>query len=65
MKKFVGKQKNCFISMFILIIACEVLLRIDNKIIQSLGIFLVPFIIIFGFFLIKNDNKKVNKKELR
>lgn len=61
MKKFVGKQKNCFITMFVLIVVCEILLRIDNKIIQFLGICLLPFIILFGFLLIKNDQKNVKK----
>lgn len=61
MKKFVGKQKNCFITMFVLIVACEILLRIDNKIIQSLGICLLPFIILFGFLLLKNDQKNIKK----
>lgn len=61
MKNFVGKQKHCFITMFSLIVICEVLLRVDNKIIQIVGISLVPFIILFGFLLIKND-KRINIK---
>lgn len=62
MKKFVGKQKYCFITMFSLIVICEVLLRIDNKFIQIVGISLVPFIILFGFLLIKNDKRNINIK---
>lgn len=58
MKKFVNKQKNCFLTMFFLIVVCEILLRIDNKIFQSLGICLLPFIILFVFLFIKNDQKK-------
>lgn len=62
MKKFVGRQKNCFITMFSLIVICEILLRIDNKIVQSIGIVLMPFIVLFGFLLIKNDKKDINIK---
>lgn len=60
MKKLVGKQKNCFISMAILIVLCEILLRIDNRIIQLFGVCLTPIIIMFGFMLLKNDQKKSN-----
>lgn len=62
MKKFVSKQKNCLISMITLIAICELLLKIDNKIIQSLGICLTPFIVYFGFLLIMNDKKNINLK---
>ena len=58
MKKFVNKQKNCFWTLFSLIIVCEVLLKIDNKFIQCMGIMLAPIIIIFSILLIKNENKK-------
>ena len=61
MKKFIGKQKNCFWTLLSLIIVCELLLKIDNKVIQTMGIVLTPFIIVFGILLIKNDQKKINK----
>ena len=57
MKKFISKQRNCFWTLLGLILVCEVLLKIDNKIIQSIGIILTPIIVIFGILLIKNDNK--------
>lgn len=60
MKKFISKQKNCLLTLIILIVICELLLKIDNKIIQSLGICIIPFIVMFGFLLIKNDQKKTN-----
>lgn len=62
MKKFVSKQKNCFIVMLVLITICELLLKIDNKIIQSLGIGLTPFIVLFGYLLLKNDKKDIDVK---
>ena len=61
MKKFVGKQKNCLWTLLSLILVCELLLKIDNKIIQSMGIVLTPFIVVFGILLIRNDQKKFNK----
>ena len=62
MKKFISKQKNCLLSLLTLITLCEILLKIDNKFIQSLGICLTPFIIMFGILLLKNDKQKnINK----
>lgn len=61
MKKFIGKQKNCFWTLIGLILIVEILLTINNKIIQSMGIVLTPFVVMFGYLLIKNDQKKVNK----
>ena len=58
MKKFVNKQSNCFWTLLVLIIVCEILLKINNIFIQTLGIILIPFIVMFGYLLIKNDNKK-------
>ena len=61
MKKFVSKQKNCFWTLIGLTLIVETLLTIDNKVIQSMGIVLTPFLVMFGYLLIKNDQKKVNK----
>lgn len=58
MKKFVSKQKNCLCTLLSLIFIVEILLTINNKFIQSIGIVLVPFIIMFGYLLIKNEGKK-------
>lgn len=64
MKKLVSKQKNCLIAMIILIVVCEILLKVDNKIIQSIGICLTPIIVYLGLLLIKKDQKKeLNEKE--
>ena len=58
MKKFISKQKNCFWTLFGLIVVCETLLTINNRIIQTIGVVLTPFVVLFGILLIKNDNKK-------
>ena len=62
MKKFISKQKNCFWALIGLILIVETLLTIDNKIIQSMGIMLTPFLVIVGYLLIRNDQKR-NKNE--
>lgn len=63
MKKIIGKQKNCFKTMFLLIVICEILLKIDNKGIQTMGICLTPIIVYLGFLLIRNDQKKEIKQK--
>ena len=65
MKKFINKQKNCFMTLFILVVISEILLRIDNMIIQTIGIVLTPVIAILVFMVIRNDQKELqNKKEV-
>lgn len=58
MKTFISKQKNCIISLIGLVAVCETLLNINNKIIQSLGIFTLPAIIMVGYILIRNEQKE-------
>jgi len=58
MKKFISKQKNCFWTLFSLIFICEILLTINNKFFQSIGIILTPFIVIFGILLMKNKTEE-------
>jgi len=62
MKKFISKQRNCLITMLVLIAACELLLKMDNIIFQSFGICLAPFILCFGLLLFRNDKKDINVK---
>ena len=59
MKKFISKQKNCLWTLLGLIIVCESLLKINNRIFQSIGIVLTPIIVILGISLIRNDQKQV------
>ena len=49
------------ITMFILIIIAEILIRINNSICNLLGIILLPIIIIIGFIIVYKD-KKQNQK---
>jgi len=58
MKKFISKQKNCFWTLFSLIFICEILLTINNRFFQSIGIILTPVIIIFGILLMKNKTEE-------
>ncbi len=65
MKKFIGKQKNCFMTLIISVVLCEILLRIDNRVIQSFGIALTPIIAILVYKVIRNDQRELeNKKEI-
>lgn len=57
MKNFTDKQKKYLLKMFALIAVCEILLKINNAFMQSLGIILVPFIVTYGFLVLKNDSK--------
>ena len=59
MKKFISKQKNCLWTLLGLIIVCEFLLKINNRIFQSIGIVLTPIIAILVISVIKNDQKQV------
>jgi branched-subunit amino acid permease len=57
MKKFISKQKNLLIALSSLVIICEILLKINNRIIQSIGIILTPIIALLVFLVIRNDQK--------
>ena len=61
MKKFINKQNKWIISLISLVIVCEILLKIDNKITQFIGIILTPIIAILVFLVIKNDQKELEK----
>ena len=58
--KFDTKQKRYLLKFFEFIFICEVLLKIDNKIIQSLGIMLVPFIAFYAYSFLKSDKSNLN-----
>ena len=58
MKKFITKQKNCLMTLIGLVVLAETLLKIDNKLMQSVGILLMPFIAACVYFVIRNDQKK-------
>lgn len=64
MKKFVHKQKNCFMTLVFVVVICEVLLRINNPIIQSIGIALTPLIGILVFLVIRNDQRELTNKSI-
>lgn len=61
MKKFISKQKNCIVTLLGIVTLCELLLKIDNRIMQSFGILLTPVIAILVYTVIRNDQKKLSK----
>ena len=54
------KQKRYLLKLFEFIFVCEVLLKIDNIIIQSLGIMLLPFIVFYAYSFLKCDQSNLN-----
>lgn len=59
MKKMISEPKGCLTLMLSLIVICEILLKFENRITQSIGICLTPFILVLVIRLIKNDKQKV------
>ena len=57
MKEIIKNQKKSFIVMVLSIIICEILLNFDNKVVQSLGMIVVPFAVLLGFIIMKNSEK--------
>ena len=57
--KTLQKQQKHIITMLLLIFICEIMLNINNKIIQMMGIFIVPIIIIQVILIIKSDKERV------
>ena len=57
--KFDAKQKRYLIKLIELIFACEVLLKIDNKIIQTFGVLLVPIIVGYGYLFLRRDQNNI------
>ena len=55
------KLNKWMIIMFLLIISVEILVRVDNKICNIIGMCLFPLVIITGIMLLKSDKKKESK----
>lgn len=58
MKKFISTQKG-ITTMILLVLLTETLLNASNKIIQGLGICIVPVIGVMVVSLMLNDNKLI------
>ena len=55
--KFDGKQKKYTLTLLSLIFFCELLIKIDNIVIQSVGILLVPLIVAYTVLILTTDSK--------
>lgn len=55
MKKVQNNQKKYLIRILGLIFASEVLLQVNIKIIQLLGMCILPVIFVYGFLFFKNE----------
>ena len=58
MKKLVGNQKNCFMTMASLIFVCEILLRIESVGLQIIGVCLTPFIVLLGILFMTSFERE-------
>lgn len=52
------KHKKYLSLMLISVAFCEIMLKIENNIIQFMGIMLLPVIVTFTVLLLKQDRKK-------
>lgn len=57
MKTVINDRARYITAILSLIFICEVMFQINNKIIQSLAICILPMIVVYGVLLFKNENK--------
>ena len=57
MKIIVDDKVKNITAILLLTFVCEIMFNINNRIIQTLGMFLLPMIIIYGILLFKNEKK--------
>ena len=64
MKKLISEPRSCLLSMLSLVFICELLLNTSNRLLQVLGILILPVILGLSIKLVTNDNKLQNKKTI-
>lgn len=64
MKKLVSEPRSCLLSMLSLVFICELLLNTSNRLLQVLGIIILPVIIVLSIKLVMGNNKLQNKKTI-
>lgn len=64
MKKLVSEPRSCLLSMLSLVFICELLLNTSNRLLQVLGIIILPVIITLSVKLVMGNNKLQNKKTI-
>ena len=57
MKTVINDRARYITAILSLIFICEIMFHINNKIIQSFGIIILPIIFIYGILLFKGENK--------
>ena len=57
MKFFKNKINIIGLIMFIIMIICAILLRINNNVTKIIGILLFPIVVILGIILLKVDKR--------
>ena len=56
MKTVINDRTKYVTAILLLIFICEIMFQINNKIIQIMGICILPIIIVYGILLFKNEN---------
>ena len=56
MKTIINDRAKYIIAILSLTFVCEIMFHINNKLIQMLGMCIIPIIIIYGFLLFKSEN---------
>jgi len=58
MKTVINERTKYIINILVLVLVCETMLQINNKLIQFLGICILPIILIYGVLLFKHEKNK-------
>ena len=56
MKTIINDKAKYITAILLLTFICEIMFHINNKIIQMLGMCIIPIIAIYGFLLFKSEN---------
>ena len=59
MKTVKNKRFKYLTAIVILIFMFELMLQFDNRIVQGLGIGIIPIIVIYGILFIRNEQRQI------
>lgn len=61
--KITNKKIQYILSIGILVLICRLFLQIDNIIVQSMGLAVLPFIIVYSILLVRIEQKQIKKQQ--
>ena len=59
MKTVINDRAKYITAILLLMFICEIMFHANNKIIQGLGIGILPIIFVYAFLLFKNEKNKI------